>query len=138
MALLGVRFGFCIVATFGTRPVRSVEDRSDPGAHLLEAGANCLPTAFLFLALGALAFALVPHAAPAIAYALVAATFVWETLGALLDAPGWLLALSPFHHVGLVPAEPFETRAALLMLAIATAAALAAISTFRRRDLRGA
>ena len=107
-------------------------------SRMLEAGANCLPAGFLFLGLGALAFALVPRAATAIAYALVAATFLWETLGALLDAPGWLLAFSPFHHVGLVPAEPFETRATLLMLAIATAAALAAAWAFRRRDLLGA
>ena len=44
--------------------------------RMLEAGANCLPAGFLFLGLGALAFALVPRAATALAYALVAATFL--------------------------------------------------------------
>jgi ABC-2 type transport system permease protein len=46
--------------------------------RMLEAGANCLPTALLFLALGALAFALAPRASTGIAYGLVSVAFVWE------------------------------------------------------------
>jgi ABC-2 type transport system permease protein len=104
---------------------------------MLGAGANTLPPALLFLALGALAFALVPRASPVIAYGLVGLAFVWELFGALLEAPGWLLALSPFHDVGLVPGEPFKHGAAAIMLALAAVAALAALSAFRRRDLSG-
>jgi ABC-2 type transport system permease protein len=105
--------------------------------RLLEAGANCLPVFVLFLGLGTLAYSLVPRAGVAIAYALVAAAFVWETIGGLLEAPGWLLGISPFHHVGLVPAEPFAATAAAVMLALGVAAALAALALFRRRDLIG-
>jgi ABC-2 type transport system permease protein len=104
-------------------------------ADMLGAGANCLPAALLFLGLGTLAFALVPRASAGIAYGLVALAFVWDTFGSLLEVPDWLLALSPFHNVGLVPAEPFEAAAAAIMLAIAAAAALAGASAFRRRDL---
>ena len=106
-----------------------------PLAGMLEAGANCLPASLLFLALGALAFALVPRAAAGVAYLLVGLAFLWELVGALLGAPGWALALSPFHGVGLVPAQPFEATAALVMLAVAAAAAVAALEAFARRDL---
>jgi ABC-2 type transport system permease protein len=106
--------------------------------RMLEAGANTLPAALLFLALGALAFALVPRASIGIAYGLVSLGFVWDLFGALLGAPGWLLDLTPFEHVGLVPGQPFRTGAAVVMLAIAAAASLAALWSFDRRDLAGA
>jgi ABC-2 type transport system permease protein len=103
--------------------------------QMLGAGANTLPPAFVFLAAGALAFALVPRAAPTIAYGLVGLAFVWELFGSLLDAPGWLLALSPFHDVGLVPGESFEPAAAAIMLALAGLGVLASLWAFGRRDL---
>jgi ABC-2 type transport system permease protein len=107
-------------------------------AEMLGAGANTLPVALLFLALGALAFALLPRASAGIAYGLVGVAFVWEMFGALLEVPGWLLALSPFHDIGLVPGEPFDATSAVVMLAIAALAAVAALWVFERRDLSGA
>ena len=103
--------------------------------RLLEAGANCLPTALLFLALGALAFSLAPRSSGGITYGLVGAAFLWELFGALLGAPWWLLQLTPFHHIGLVPAQPFRAGAALAMLGLAAVAAAAGLWAFRRRDL---
>lgn len=103
--------------------------------EMLGAGANTLPPALLFLALGALAFALAPRASTVIAYGLVGLAFVWELFGALLEVPAWLLAVSPFHDVGLVPGEPFEATAAAIVLALAALAALVAVTIFRRRDL---
>ncbi len=107
-------------------------------ARMLETGVNCLPAVLLFLALGALGFALLPRAAAGIAYGAVALAFVWELFGSLLGAPAWTLELSPFHHVALVPAQPLKGADALVMLAIAAATALAAIWAFARRDLTGA
>ncbi|HEY3020672.1 MAG TPA: hypothetical protein VGJ32_10785 [Solirubrobacteraceae bacterium] len=104
---------------------------------MLAAGANCLPPALLFLGIGALLFAAVPRASAGIAYGLVAVAFLWETFGALLDGPAWLLALSPFHDIGLIPGEPFEAAAAAIMLGLAAAATLAAIRILERRDLAG-
>lgn len=104
---------------------------------MLGAGANTLPPAFLFLSLGALAFSLVPRVSALVAYGLVGVAFLWELFGALLEVPSWLLALSPFHDVGLVPGEPFEPIAATIMLALAACATLAALWAFRRRDLVG-
>ncbi len=105
--------------------------------RMLEAGANCLPVALLFLGIAALAYALVPRASAGIAYGLVAVAFLWNLFGSLLGAPRWLVELTPFAHVGLVPAQPFRTTAALTMLALAALVSLCAVWAFRRRDLAG-
>jgi polyether ionophore transport system permease protein len=107
-------------------------------ASMLGAGANCLPAALLFLAIGAVAFALVPRAAVVIAYGAVGAAFALELFGALLEAPGWLLALSPFHDIGLVPGEPFDAGAAMVMTVLAVLGTLASLAIFGRRDLTAA
>jgi len=106
--------------------------------RMLEAGANCLPAAILFLGLGALAYATVPRASTAAVYLLIAVAFLWMLFGALLGAPQWLLDLSPFQHVALVPAQPLRSGAAVAMLAIGAACAAAALALFRRRDLLAA
>ncbi|HEY5059818.1 MAG TPA: hypothetical protein VII51_12480 [Gaiellaceae bacterium] len=104
---------------------------------LLEAGANTLPTALLFLALAALAFAVAPRPSGGIAYGLVSVAFLWELFSALLGAPGWLVGLSPFQHIGLIPTQPFRPLAAATMLGLAAAAALTSLWAFGRRDLTG-
>jgi ABC-2 type transport system permease protein len=107
-------------------------------ADMLGAGANCLPVALLFLSVGALAYALVPRAATGLAYGVVVLAFVWQLFGSLLNLPTWSLDLSPFHHVGFVPAESFEATAAIVMLAVAVVLSLTALRIFSRRDLVGA
>ncbi|MGA9314839.1 MAG: hypothetical protein WBV77_09435, partial [Solirubrobacteraceae bacterium] len=105
---------------------------------MIEAGANCLPVALLFLGLAALAYAIVPRASSAIAYGLLTVAFLWDLVGSLLGVPKWLVELTPFTHIGLVPAQPFRIGDAAIMLAIAAACALAAAWVFARRDLTGA
>jgi ABC-2 type transport system permease protein len=117
----------------------AISQGADVGfGRMIEAGANCLPLTVLFLGLGALALALVPRAGPTIAYSLVGLAFLWETVGGVVSAPSWTLGLSPFHHVGLVPAEGFQAGGAVVMLAIGIVAATAAAWAFDRRDLLGA
>lgn len=106
--------------------------------RVLEASLNCLPAALLFLGLAALGFAVWPRAGAGIGYALVGAAFIWQLVGAVMNVPSWTLGLSPFHHIGLVPAQPFRAGAAAVMLAIAVAALALADWRFRRRDLTGA
>ncbi|HEX5308996.1 MAG TPA: hypothetical protein VFW38_07940 [Solirubrobacteraceae bacterium] len=105
--------------------------------RMLEAGANCLPATLLFGSLSALAFAVLPRATSGIAYGLVSVAFVWQLFGSLLGMPSWLLGLSPFHHIGLVPAQSFKGLAAAIMLTVAAAGVLAALALFKRRDLTG-
>jgi ABC-2 type transport system permease protein len=105
--------------------------------RLLEASANAVPVALLFLGLGALLYAVVPRASTGVAFGLVGVSFLWDTIGSLAEVPGWVLDLSPFHHVALVPAEDFRAPAAAIMIAIAAITALAALRLFERRDLIG-
>jgi ABC-2 type transport system permease protein len=111
---------------------------SVPLGRLLEAGANCLPAALLFLGIAALAYAAAPRASAAIGYGVVVLAFLWQAVGALLGAPGWLAGLTPFAHIGLVPAEPFQAADAAVMAGIGVAVAAAGLAVFRRRDLLGA
>jgi polyether ionophore transport system permease protein len=115
---------------------------STGGAHvslprILEAGANALPVSFLFLGVAALAYAAVPRMSSTLTYALLVGSFIWELVGSLLGAPRWLLDVTPFAHVGLVPTEPFRAGAAAVMLAVETIACLLGLELFRRRDLIG-
>jgi ABC-2 type transport system permease protein len=106
--------------------------------RMLEAGANCVPASLLFLGTAALAYAVVPRASAAIAYGLVIAAFLWYSVGSVLGVPKWLTALTPFQHIGLVPAQSFQPEAAAIMVAIGLAAAAGALGVFRRRDLLAA
>ena len=68
-----------------------------------------------------------PRASAGIAYGLVTVAFLWQLFGSVLGAPKWLVDLTPFAHVGLVPAQPFRATAAAVMLALAALAALSAL-----------
>lgn len=138
--------GRLLVATFGVLAISLVAGlltwlgAESGGASvslpkLLEAGANCLPVALLFLGVAGLAFAIVPRASAGIAYGLVTVAFLWDLVGSLLGAPSWIVNLTPFEHVGLVPAQSFRGEAAAIMIGIGLVAALAALELFRRRDL---
>lgn len=112
------------------------------GAHMtfgqgLEAGVNVLPTELLFIGAGVFLLAFAPRSCVGLLSALVVVGFVWDLLGALLGFPGWLLDVSPYHHVAPAPAKPIAVVPALLMTAIGVGAALAGAARFRRRDLVG-
>ncbi len=106
--------------------------------RLIEAGLNCLPASLLFLGIGALLVTIAPRVGVGMSYAVVGVAFVWELVGALLGVPGWMLGISPFHQVGLVPAASFRAAPAAVMLGLAAAALAAAVALFRHRDLVGA
>jgi polyether ionophore transport system permease protein len=102
---------------------------------MAKASLNALPVVALFGGLAFLGMAYVPRHTGAVAFGAVGGAYLWEQTGALVQAPGWTLAISPFHWLALVPAEPFDVVASLVMLAIALAAAALALARFRARDL---
>ncbi|MFI0411745.1 hypothetical protein [Actinomadura sp. 3N508] len=63
--------------------------------------------------------------------------YLIETIGPALDWPDLVLAVSPFHHLAAVPAEPFELAAALVMTVAAIVLAAAGCLLFEHRDLTG-
>jgi ABC-2 type transport system permease protein len=106
--------------------------------EMVATGLNMVPLAASFLGLGVLLVGLVPRHASPLLFGLIPAAYLWELTGAILDAPEWLLALSPFHHLALLPSASFDPLASVLMLGVGLAAALAGLERFRRRDLAGA
>ena len=66
-------------------------------------------------------FGLLPRWAGPITWFALAAALVMGQLGSLFDLPQWLLNVSPFSHVPLVPAEPF-TATPVVWLLLARAA----------------
>jgi len=105
---------------------------------MIEAGANCVPVALLFLGVAALAYATVPRASAGIAYGLVTIAFLWDLVGSLLGVPKWLIDLTPFKHLAAVPVQSFSSGPAAVMVGIGLLAAVTALELFRRRDLLGA
>lgn len=102
---------------------------------MLKASLNALPAVALFLGVAFLGAAYVPRHTGAVAFGAVGGAYLWEQTGALVQAPGWTLAISPFHWLALVPAEPIDVVASLVMVALGALAAALAVVRFRARDL---
>ncbi|HZD79224.1 MAG TPA: hypothetical protein VE646_04185, partial [Actinomycetota bacterium] len=101
----------------------------------VRAALNCLPVVALFLGIGLLAFGFVPRLTAAITFGLVTVAYLIQLIGAIVDAPDWVLDLSPFHHVAAVPIVPANVGAALAMLAAALIAIVAGTAAWLRRDI---
>jgi ABC-2 type transport system permease protein len=94
-----------------------------------------LPAVLVLAGVTLAAIALAPRAAPAIAWSALAASFVLGQLGALLELPQPLIALSPFSHVPAVPAEAFAATPVVVLSVVAVTLLGVGVAAFRRRDL---
>jgi len=130
--------GLALIAGVVTWAGASAEGVNVSLARMIEAGANCLPVAALFLGIAALAYALAPRASTGISYGIVSLSFLWYLVGSIAGVPKWLVKATPFAHIGFVPTQPFRTVAAIVMVAAGLLAVGAALTIFRRRDLLGA
>ena len=132
LLVLGVVFGVFTWAGAATQ---------QPGISLtriLVAGVALVHAAVFVLGLGTFAQGVLPRYAGTIAYGIVAWSFLVQLIGSAINANGWLLDLSIFHHLAPAPAsDPNWTSAAALAVVGITAAALGAV-TFTRRDLAAA
>jgi ABC-2 type transport system permease protein len=105
---------------------------------LLLGSAVALAPAVWVLAGAALALVgLVPRAALA-AWGVLGACFLLLYLGPLLSLPGWLMDISPFTHVPLLPAAGLDIVPLILLTAVAAALAAVGIVGLRRRDVPAA
>jgi len=101
----------------------------------MRATANLLPVVVLIAGLGIASFGLVPRLTVAIPAALAVVGYVLAMLGPALSWPQWVLDLSPFTHLALVPAEPWAATSGTVMLALGMALAVVGFLGFRRRDV---
>jgi ABC-2 type transport system permease protein len=106
--------------------------------RFLAAGLNVVPPALLVLGIGTLAHGLAPRLAGPLVYAVVASSFIIQMVGTLGTTSRWLLDLSLFHHLALVPAVDVRWGSAMVMVGIGLAGAAAGAVALRRRDLAGA
>ena len=99
------------------------------GAALVHA-----PAVWLVIGVTVALFGLAPRWAVA-GWAVLGAGFVLGMFGPILDAPGWVLDLSPFEHTPLVPAEDLDLLPLAVLTALAAGLTAAGLAGFRRRDV---
>jgi ABC-2 type transport system permease protein len=99
------------------------------GASLAQA-----PAVWLVLALGLLLLSVRSRWAVA-GWALVAACVTLGQVGESLDLPGWVVGLSPYHHVPKYPSESFAWGPELVLTLLALAVLGASWWRYRGRDI---
>lgn len=97
--------------------------------------ANTAPVVVLAAGLAVAAYGLLPRLTLAVPVAFIVTTYVLSMLGPALEWPQWVLDISPFTHLALVPAQPWAATSGLVMIGLAALLAAAGVIGFRRRDL---
>ncbi|NTW41315.1 MAG: anibiotic ABC transporter, partial [Cellulomonadaceae bacterium] len=108
---------------------------ADGIADVTAAAAVQVPAALALGGFVVAVFGLLPRWAGPITWFALACALVMGQLGSLFELPQWLLNVSPYTHVPLVPAEPFEATPVLWLMAAAFALGGLGFAAFRRRDL---
>lgn len=98
--------------------------------------ANTLPVVALFFGIAVLLHGLWPEWATAFSGAAAAGAYLVSFIGPALDWPAWVLALSPFDHLAVVPAEAVDWPAAAVMVGAALVCTAGGFVGYARRDLR--
>jgi ABC-2 type transport system permease protein len=104
----------------------------------LKATFNTAPVVALAGGLAVLAFGLAPRLTVALPVCITVVGYVMSLLGPALRWPQWVLDLSPFTHLRMVPAQPWAATAGLTMLLLAAGSLAVGSWSFRRRDLTNA
>ncbi len=101
----------------------------------LRAGLNLIPMAVMFTGMGILVFGLYPPLTGPAVYTVLLASFIVVMMDAFLDIPDWIVSLSPFDHLALVPGEPANLTASAAFLLIGLGSGIIGSIAFRYRDL---
>ncbi len=95
---------------------------------------SLLPAVLLLAGLAALLYGALPRAA-SLAWLGLGFCVVAMLFGTVLRFPGWLQAISPFHHLAPVPAAPVDWAAVVGVLVVAAGLGTLGLLAFRRRDV---
>jgi ABC-2 type transport system permease protein len=108
-------------------------EAGEAGIHAFGQALAELPAVLAFPGIAAVAVAVLPRAAVAVAWAAFAVGVMLGLFGQLLQLPKDLIRISPFDHI---PSVPFDDwRPTVVLLAVDVALAAAAVALIRRRDL---
>lgn len=102
--------------------------------RLLGAALAYAPALWLLAGLAFALFGLVPRAALG-AWGGVAFCFLVGMLADVLELPGWVVDVSPFEHVPLLPAADLDLVPPAALTAVAAALVAVGLVGFRRRDV---
>ena len=92
------------------------------------------PAVWVLAGVAVALFGLLPRFAAA-AWGGLAACYLLAFLGPLLGLPDWVLDISPFTHVPLLPAASFDVVPLLGLTAVAGAFVAVGLAGFRRRNV---
>lgn len=124
----GVALGLGHLAAGGT----GAQTLTEP----LGAGLVQVPAALVVAGAALALYGWVPRLVP-LCWALLAWTFVVGVLGGLLDLPGWLVDLSPYAHLPVVPGHAVTPGPLVALVAVAVVLGAVGAVGLRRRDLAG-
>lgn len=114
------------------------ENAGVPLASVLDAGINIVPPALCILGLGVLVWGVMPRAAAAATYGVLAWSFLVELVGGIVGSNHWVLDTSVFHQMAPSPAVVPDWVTGGVMIATGAGAALVGGIAFGRRDLQSA
>lgn len=100
------------------------------------AAANVLPVVAVFLGLAMLLHGVLPSWTAGVTGALAVGLYMVELMGPGLKWSHWVLDLSPYHHLSLVPTVSPAWAALGIMIGIGAAASAAGLFGYAHRDLR--
>ena len=92
------------------------------------------PAVWVLIGLGVALFGLLPRAVAAV-WGALAACYLAAFLGPLLGLPDWVMDISPFTHVPLLPAADLDVVPLLVLTAVAVALCAVGLVGFRRRNV---
>jgi ABC-2 type transport system permease protein len=98
---------------------------------------NTVPVVVLTGGLAVFAFGLLPRLTVAIPVTVTVVGYLVTLLGPALSWPAWVLNLSPFTHLALVPAVPWAATSGIVMTGLGLVLLGAGFLGFHRRDVVG-
>jgi ABC-2 type transport system permease protein len=109
---------------------------NDAGRVLVLLGSSVAiaPAVWVLMGVAVALYGLVPRAAPA-AWGVLGACLLLLYLGPLLSLPDWVMDLSPYTHIPLLPAADVTFGPLLALTAIAAALCAVGLAGLRRRDV---
>jgi ABC-2 type transport system permease protein len=132
VAVLGSTWLLVVVGVCAGASASAASDRGV--GDLVPAALATLPAVLVCIALAVALFGLLPRWS-SMAWALLAVFVLLGELGALLKLPSWVLATSPFDHLGSLPGGARNATGLVGLVVVAGLVAAIGAAGFRQRDI---